>query len=186
MCIRDRLLDATISRLAPAPAKRNHILLPAQGGVMAQMRRIFYWRTKLAILLIDRPVATMLPQAAHRQATLAARCDKRPSRWIRRPEQRTQTSRAAAPAAVARARRRRDGQRDPPISASSIAATAAGVARSRDGRSSTRFARQAWRMMTPGARPSADITSSRPARRNISPRPDARGSGSSSATGSRA
>jgi hypothetical protein len=64
------LRDATISRLAPAPAKRNHILLPAQGGVMAQMRRIFYWRTKLAILLIDRPVATMLPQAVHRQAML--------------------------------------------------------------------------------------------------------------------
>jgi hypothetical protein len=37
---------------------------------MAQMRRIFYWRTKLAILLIDRPVATMLPQAVHRQAML--------------------------------------------------------------------------------------------------------------------
>src|SRR5262249_21278418 len=35
------LRDATISRLAPAPAKRNNILPLAQGGVMAQMRRIF-------------------------------------------------------------------------------------------------------------------------------------------------
>jgi hypothetical protein len=43
---------------------------------MAQMRRIFYCRINLAILLIGRHVATMLPQAAHRRATLAARCAK--------------------------------------------------------------------------------------------------------------
>src|SRR5262249_8425046 len=36
-------------RLAPAPAK---------GVVMAQMRRIFYCRSKLAILLIGRLIAT--------------------------------------------------------------------------------------------------------------------------------
>jgi hypothetical protein len=36
---------------------------------MAQMRRIFYCRINLAILLIGRQIATMLPQAAHRRAT---------------------------------------------------------------------------------------------------------------------
>src|SRR5262249_12147036 len=74
----------------PALRNANNILLSAKGGVMAQMRRIFYWRIKLAILLIVRPVATMLPQAAHRRATLAARCDIRPSRRIRGPAQRMQ------------------------------------------------------------------------------------------------
>jgi hypothetical protein len=43
---------------------------------MAQMRRIFYCRINLAILLIRRQIATMLPQAAHRRATLAVRFDK--------------------------------------------------------------------------------------------------------------
>ena len=35
------LRDATISRLAPAPAKRVAILPSPKGNVMAQMRRIF-------------------------------------------------------------------------------------------------------------------------------------------------
>jgi hypothetical protein len=35
---------------------------------MAQMRRIFYCRINLAILLIGRQIATILPQAAHRRA----------------------------------------------------------------------------------------------------------------------
>jgi hypothetical protein len=45
---------------------------------MAQMRRIFYCRINLAILLIGRQIATILPQAAHRRATLAARFGKQP------------------------------------------------------------------------------------------------------------
>jgi len=36
------LRDATISRLAPAPAKRKQSLPPPQGNVMAQMRQIFF------------------------------------------------------------------------------------------------------------------------------------------------
>src|SRR5262245_59242660 len=51
--------------LPPPLQNPNKILPPAQGGVMAQMRRIFYCRINLAILLIGRHVATMLPQAAH-------------------------------------------------------------------------------------------------------------------------
>src|ERR1700758_140132 len=68
--------------LPPPLRNANNILLPAKGGVMAQMRRIFYWRIKLAILLIGRPVATMLPQAARRRAILAARC-ARPTGEVR-------------------------------------------------------------------------------------------------------
>src|SRR5262245_63448771 len=64
--------------LPPPLQNANKILPPAQGGVMAQMRRIFYCRINLAILLIGRHVATMLPQAAHRRATLAARCAQPP------------------------------------------------------------------------------------------------------------
>src|SRR5215470_20062873 len=41
------LRDATI----PRPCKTQPIFPPAEGGVMAQMRRIFYRRRKLAILL---------------------------------------------------------------------------------------------------------------------------------------
>jgi hypothetical protein len=77
------LRNATISRLPPPLQNATNILLPAQGGVMAQMRRIFYCRIKLAILLIGRPIATMLPQAAQRRHTLAARCGKQISKWIR-------------------------------------------------------------------------------------------------------
>src|SRR5258708_27525803 len=91
--------------LPPPLRNANNILLPAKGGVMAQMRRIFYWRIKLAILLIGRPVATMLPQAAHRQATLAARRDIRPSRWIRGPAQRMQNRRRHARPMTAQGRR---------------------------------------------------------------------------------
>src|SRR5215475_7278728 len=65
-------------RLAPAPAKRERILSPAQGDVMAQMRRIFYCRSKLAILLIGRLTATILPQAVHRTAAVAARSARVP------------------------------------------------------------------------------------------------------------
>jgi hypothetical protein len=45
---------------------------------MAQMRRIFYCRSKLAILLIGRRIATMSPQAVRREAALAARFRKLP------------------------------------------------------------------------------------------------------------
>jgi hypothetical protein len=68
--------------LPPPLQNANNILPLAQGGVMAQMRRIFYCRINLAILLIGRHIATMSPQAAHRRATLAARCGMPPSRWI--------------------------------------------------------------------------------------------------------
>jgi len=42
---------------------------------MAQMRRIFYCRSKLAILLIGR-IATILPQAMHRAAAVAVQVAK--------------------------------------------------------------------------------------------------------------
>src|SRR5262249_40547800 len=65
----------------PPPLPHANNLPPlAQGGVMAQMRRIFYCRITLAILLIGRHVATMSPQAAHRRAILAARCARLPAR----------------------------------------------------------------------------------------------------------
>jgi len=62
--------------LPPPLQNANNILPLAQGGVMAQMRRIFYCRINLAILLIGQHIATMSPHAAHRRATLAARCAK--------------------------------------------------------------------------------------------------------------
>jgi hypothetical protein len=45
---------------------------------MAQMRRIFYCRSKLAILLIGQRIATMSPQAVHHEAAMAARFRKPP------------------------------------------------------------------------------------------------------------
>src|SRR5262249_52121658 len=73
-------LQATLRPIAPCnhpgsppPCKTQSIFPPAQGDVMAQMRRIFYCRSKLAILLIGRQIATMSPQAVHGEAALAAR-----------------------------------------------------------------------------------------------------------------
>src|SRR5262245_57803961 len=102
------LRNATISRLPPPLQNANNILLPAQGGVMAQMRRIFYWRIKLAILLIGRPVATMLPQAAHRRATLAARSAQPPLNVIKTRDGRSRS----CPARRAVRERKRDRQPD--------------------------------------------------------------------------
>src|SRR5262249_39977328 len=62
----------------PRPCKTQPIFPPAQGDVRAQMRRIFYCRSKLAILLIGRRIATMSPQAVRREAALAARFRKLP------------------------------------------------------------------------------------------------------------
>jgi hypothetical protein len=70
---------------------------------MAQMRRIFYCRINLAILLIGRHVATMLPQAAHRRATLAARCAQPPLDVIKRRDGRSQSCPARRAAANASA-----------------------------------------------------------------------------------
>jgi hypothetical protein len=75
---------------------------------MAQMRRIFYCRINLAILLIGRPVATMLPQAAHRRATLAARCAQPPLNVIKTRDGRSQS----CPARRAGRERKRDRQPD--------------------------------------------------------------------------
>jgi hypothetical protein len=75
---------------------------------MAQMRRIFYCRINLAILLIGRPVATMLPQAAHRRATLAARCAQPPLDVIETRDGRSQS----CPARRAGRERKRDRQPD--------------------------------------------------------------------------
>jgi hypothetical protein len=61
---------------------------------MAQMRRIFYCRINLAILLIGRHVATMLPQAAHRRATLGARCAQPPRNVTKTRDGRSQSYRA--------------------------------------------------------------------------------------------
>jgi hypothetical protein len=78
-------LQATLRPIAPCnhpglppPCKTQSIFPPAQGDVMAQMRRIFYCRSKLAILLIGRRIATMSPQAVRRGAALAARFRKLP------------------------------------------------------------------------------------------------------------
>src|SRR5262249_56090045 len=62
----------------PRPCKTQPIFPPAQGDVKAQMRRIFYCRSKLAILLIGQRIATMSPQAVHREAAMAARFRKPP------------------------------------------------------------------------------------------------------------
>jgi hypothetical protein len=75
---------------------------------MAQMRRIFYCRINLAILLIGRHVATMLPQAAHRRATLAARCAQVPRNVIKTRDGRSQSCRARR----AGGKRKRDRQPD--------------------------------------------------------------------------
>src|SRR5262245_14621866 len=65
----------------PPPCKTQSIFPPAQGDVMAQMRRIFYCRSKLAILLIGPRIATTSPQAVHLEAALAARFRKLPVTW---------------------------------------------------------------------------------------------------------
>jgi hypothetical protein len=54
------------------------------------MRRIFYCRINLAILLIGRHIATMSPQAAHRRAILAAPCARPPLDGIRTGDGRSQ------------------------------------------------------------------------------------------------
>jgi len=59
------LRDATI-QACPRPCKTQPIFPPGQGAVMAQMRRIFYGRRKLAILLIGR----RSPQCCRRRCTV--------------------------------------------------------------------------------------------------------------------
>src|SRR5262249_44161843 len=71
------LRDATISRLAPAPAKRKQHP-PAGTRRRDGANASDFLLPHLAILLIGRHIATMSPQAAHRRAILAARCARPP------------------------------------------------------------------------------------------------------------